>query len=725
MQNISLSKHLFKIIFSLIFLLTVVSVTAQTPSGFNLVAYEGFDYTSGTSLLNANGGAGWSSSWVKTYNQEYLKISATGFTYSGLTTSGLKADFDATCYGGTCNQIAAIGRSFPLQDRGVVYFQFISVFEANGGFGTPTIRLYNGAVLTGVIGAQSGSLMSICSPSANLSSSSASLSAQNMVIVRIDYNLNKTDMWVNPNLSTFNYSNPPISDASATSFAPAFDKLDINIRSGSIDEISIFAQPTTAPTNISGTASVCAGTSTTLTSSGGSTGTDGVDVWYEGSCGGDAFHEGFNTQPTVTYQTTVNSNLNGILNVTTTSVDPEIEMYNLGSFDPTVYKYINFRYRVVSGTAGEAQMFFLNSTDVIATGSKYLSKTLVSDNQWHTVSVDMSTHALWATGGNITGIRYDYATLSGATLDLDFIELSAAPIIGTGSSITVAPTATTTYYANRKGYNVNSSCISQAVTVNALPVPSFTTQAGAIVVINTDVTYTTQPGQTNYIWTIPGVVNTNYTITSGGTSSDNTLVLKWLTNGSKIVSINYSNTNNCSGAIATSSNSVIVRNNGISINGSKISNPSVSIDSNGKIGSGKSISSYGELMDSPLPPPKVVGETYQGGTIFYLSASGSDGIQHGLIRTGIYASNVSYNTVISTTIPNANTAVLNGYSDWRLPNFTEAQKICQTGAGFGMMMSSTPNGANIDIVWDNSCVVSNITKTYAAANFKVVLVRSF
>lgn len=723
MQNISLSKHLFKIIFSLIFLLTVVSVTAQTPSSFNLVAYEGFDYSSGTSLLNANGGSGWSGAWSKSYMDRFLKTSTSGFLYSGLTTTGLKAEFNSTC-SGTCNDIASLGRSFPLQEEGVVYFQFISAFEADAGGGTPTIRLFNGANLTGVIGAQTGSLMSICSPSENLSSSTASLSAQNLVIVRIDHNLNKTEMWVNPDLSNFDYSNPVSPSATATGFAPAFDNFGIFIRSGSIDEIAIFSK-ISPPTNISGTASICAGDSTTLTASGGTSNSDIVDLWYEGSCGGDAFHEGFNTQPTVTYQTTVNSNANGILNVTTTSVDPEIEMYNKGSFDPTIYKYINFRYRVVSGTAGEAQMFFLNSTDVTATESKYLSKTLISDNQWHTVSVDMSIHALWATGGNITGIRYDYATLSGATLDLDFIELSAAPIIGTGSSITVAPTATTTYYANRKGYNVNTSCISQAVTVNALPVPSFTAQAGATVVINTDVTYTTQPGQTNYIWTIPGVINTNYTITSGGTSSDNTLVLKWLTKGSKIVSINYTNINNCTGVIATSSNSVIARNNGISINGNKISNPAVSIDSNGKIGSGKSISSNGELMDSPLPPLKVVGETYQGGTIFYLSATGSDGIQHGLIRTGIHASNVSYNTVIGTTIPNANTAVLNGYSNWRLPNFTEAQKICQTGAGFGMMMSSTPNGANIDIVWDNSCSISNITKTYASTNFKVVLVRSF
>lgn len=231
---------------------------------------------------------------------------------------------------------------------------------------------------------------------------------------------------------------------------------------------SVNAQ-TTAPTSITGINSICNGSNTTLTLSGGNLSAETVDVWYEGSCGGPAFHEGWDTQPASILQTTINSNLNGILNVTSTGADPQINMFNLGSFDPTVYKYINFRYRVVSGTAGVAQFFFLNGSMTIADGSKYVNKSLISDNQWHTVSVNMSIHALWASGGSITGIRYDYATGSGATLDLDFIELSAAPLVGTGSSITVTPSATTTYYANRKAYNANTTCVSQTVSVNPLP----------------------------------------------------------------------------------------------------------------------------------------------------------------------------------------------------------------------------------------------------------------
>ncbi|UFH34955.1 fibrinogen-like YCDxxxxGGGW domain-containing protein [Flavobacterium acetivorans] len=227
----------------LILITFIYSGNAQTPAGFNLVAYEGFDYTSNSSLLNASGGTGWTTNWIKTYDNKYLKTSTTGFTYSGLTTTGLKAVFDGTCYGTCTTVIAALKRSFPLQNQGVVYFQFMSIFEASPGGGTPTIRLFNGATPTGGIGSTSGSNMSILAASlANLSSSSGSLSAQNLVVVRIDYNLNKTEMWINPDLSTFNYLNPTSPSATATGFAPAMDRFDIFIRSGSIDEIAIFKQ---------------------------------------------------------------------------------------------------------------------------------------------------------------------------------------------------------------------------------------------------------------------------------------------------------------------------------------------------------------------------------------------------------------------------------------------------------------------------------------------------
>lgn len=311
--------------------------------------------------------------------------------------------------------------------------------------------------------------------------------------------------------------------------------------------------PITAPTTISGTATICTGDSTSLTASGGTTNSDAIDVWYSDICGGDGFHEGWETQPYGSVATTDNANANGVLNITSTSGDPYINMLNLGSFDPTLYKYINFRYKVNSGTATAAQIFFLNGAMTLADGAKYKNTPLISDGQWHTAVVDMSTHPLWASDGNITGIRYDYTTASGVTMDLDFIELSSAPIVGTGNTITVSPTANTSYYVNRKGPETNTSCISQLVTVNQIPVitnfnnysktyfdESFTianptsASAGSFSYTSDNASVATISGNTV---TITGVGTANITATqaANGSFCSNTATVPLTVNGVSVV----------------------------------------------------------------------------------------------------------------------------------------------------------------------------------------------
>lgn len=103
--------------------------------------------------------------------------------------------------------------------------------------------------------------------------------------------------------------------------------------------------------------------------------------------------------------------------------------------------------------------------------------------------------------------------------------------------------------------NANNCSAATAVVnttfVNALPVPTFTAQPSTDICVGSSVTYTTQSGQDNYTWSIPGTAGTDYTITSGGIGPfDNTVTLTWLSAGSKNVSVNYSNSNNCEGASA-------------------------------------------------------------------------------------------------------------------------------------------------------------------------------
>ncbi|KIQ18270.1 hypothetical protein RT99_17655, partial [Flavobacterium sp. MEB061] len=57
----------------------------------------------------------------------------------------------------------------------------------------------------------------------------------------------------------------------------------------------------------------------------------------------------------------------------------------------------------------------------------------------------------------------------------------------------------------------------------------------------------------------PGVAGTDYAIISGGTSNDSSVTLRYLTTGSKTVTINYTTVpNSCTATSATSSSATTV-----------------------------------------------------------------------------------------------------------------------------------------------------------------------
>ena len=130
----------------------------------------------------------------------------------------------------------------------------------------------------------------------------------------------------------------------------------------------------------------------------------------------------------------------------------------------------------------------------------------------------------------------------------------------TNATYTTVNLTSTTYY---RALVTNGSCtavpsIFGTITVKQSPTPTFTAQPGTSACRNSDVTYTTQSGQSNYVWTIQGILGVDYSITSGGTSTDNSIVLKWLTTGTKTVTINYTNSNSCAAPLATSSTTTTV-----------------------------------------------------------------------------------------------------------------------------------------------------------------------
>jgi hypothetical protein len=85
--------------------------------------------------------------------------------------------------------------------------------------------------------------------------------------------------------------------------------------------------------------------------------------------------------------------------------------------------------------------------------------------------------------------------------------------------------------------------VTTTVTINPLLAPAITGPA-SVCAGSTGNMYTTQAGNSNYIWT----VSAGGTITSGGGTGNNTVMVTWNTAGAQSVSVNYNNTYGCAAA---------------------------------------------------------------------------------------------------------------------------------------------------------------------------------
>lgn len=125
--------------------------------------------------------------------------------------------------------------------------------------------------------------------------------------------------------------------------------------------------------------------------------------------------------------------------------------------------------------------------------------------------------------------------------------VSAGGTITSGSTTnTIAVTWNTTGAQTVSvNYNNSSGCnaltpTTYNVTVNAVPTPTLTGPS-AVCAGTTGNVYTTQSGNSNYVW----AVSAGGTITAGGTTTSNTATVKWNTAGAQTVSVNYNNAAGC------------------------------------------------------------------------------------------------------------------------------------------------------------------------------------
>ncbi len=151
------------------------------------------------------------------------------------------------------------------------------------------------------------------------------------------------------------------------------------------------------------------------------------------------------------------------------------------------------------------------------------------------VSITYTTSG--ATGANITGLptgltgswSNDVFTISGAATQSGTFSYTVTTLGGCGIA-----TATGT------------------ITVAPLPDPTLN---GPSPICESTISniYQTDSGKTNYVWT----VSTGGQVTAGGTASDRTVTVTWITPGNQSVTVNYTDQNGCSAAAAKAYNVVV------------------------------------------------------------------------------------------------------------------------------------------------------------------------
>jgi uncharacterized protein (TIGR02145 family) len=147
-------------------------------------------------------------------------------------------------------------------------------------------------------------------------------------------------------------------------------------------------------------------------------------------------------------------------------------------------------------------------------------------------STNPATTFSWTVTGNNPGLS-GYSNGSGNPITQTLLNSSATD-------------GTVTYKIVAQGIGCIGDTAVSTVLVHPLPVPSISGPS-TICVGSSGVVYTTQPGMTNYLWT----VSAGGTITAGGTTTSNSVTLTWSTPGAQSVSINYHNASGCTEATAT------------------------------------------------------------------------------------------------------------------------------------------------------------------------------
>jgi gliding motility-associated-like protein len=260
------------------------------------------------------------------------------------------------------------------------------------------------------------------------------------------------------------------------------------------------------PTSISGTSTICSGSSTTLTQVGGTLGTGDNYEWYSTSCGGTAVGSGssINVSPTSTtdYYVRVEGPC-GITTCATVTVTVNSNSVTAGSISASANPICpgdNTTLTVNGGTLGTGANWewYTGSCGGTAVGSgnsiivnpstatTYYIRAEGTCNNTSCQSITINMNSLSTDPTSIMAAPATICDGSSTTLTVNGGSLGTAAnwewystscggtAVGSGTSINVSPTTTTTYFVRAEGTCNNSNCTSVTVTVNPIPTPSIT-----------------------------------------------------------------------------------------------------------------------------------------------------------------------------------------------------------------------------------------------------------
>lgn len=103
---------------------------------------------------------------------------------------------------------------------------------------------------------------------------------------------------------------------------------------------------------------------------------------------------------------------------------------------------------------------------------------------------------------------------------------------------------TVIYTVTPNGLGCTGNPVVSTVLVHPLPVPVIS--GSSSICVGSSAIYSTQPGMTNYLWS----VSAGGTVTAGGTINSNTVTVTWNVPAPQSVSVNYQNANGCSDTLA-------------------------------------------------------------------------------------------------------------------------------------------------------------------------------